>query len=78
MSDLEDEYELEFGSFLTEQVRLVLASPPYNTRSPRGQSNSAHYVFSKCDMENVVRLMGNRTAPVARGRIVCSDLLFYH
>lgn len=76
-SDDEDEYELDTGSNPTENVDLALADLPYSTRSAWGQSNSAHDVFSKRDVENVVRLVGSVVAPGAHAQVLCSDLKIY-
>lgn len=74
--DLEDEYELDNDSVSTEKVNLVLADPPYNIRSARGQSNSAYNAFLKTDIEDAVKLIGNVMAPGARGHMFCSDSMF--
>lgn len=77
LDDPKDEYGLETSFFLTGNMNRVLADPPSKTRSARYQSKSSSHVFSKCDMEDVVRLMDSKMAPGAHGRILCSGLLFY-
>lgn len=77
-NDLEDKYALETGYGLTEEANLVLVDPSYEICIARGQSSSAHKVFSKRDMEDVVRLLGNIMARGTHGHIFCSDLTFFY
>lgn len=72
--DLEDKYQLLTGSVLTENMSLVPAYLLCSTRSARIQPSSAHDVFLKRNIENVLKIMGDVMAPGAQGHIVCSDL----
>lgn len=78
VTDLEDESEFETGSVLTAKVSLVLTDPPYNNRNARDQSDCAHEVLSKKDVEYEMRLMGNVMARGAHGHISCADLMSHH
>lgn len=53
-NDLEDECEFAPGSVRTIKVSRALTDPPYNIRSARGRSNSAHNLFSKRNMGNAM------------------------
>lgn len=76
--DLKYEYKLETGLVLAEGMDLLLADLPYSTRDVRNQSSSAHNVFSKKSMKNLVMPMGSVMAFQAHNHILCWDLLFYH
>lgn len=67
--DVGDEYGLEEGSVLIEEVNLVPAVPSSHICSATGQSHSAHDVLSKRGMEDAVRLVGSAMAPGAHGHI---------
>lgn len=73
LSHFQDEYELESGSVLTEKVILGLAYPQYSTCRAQGQSSSAHFVFSKSDIEHAVRLVCNVMAFKAHNQSFRSD-----
>lgn len=77
-NDLEDKYELDTRSVLTEEANLVLAHPRYSICSARGQPNSAHDVFLNKKMADAVRLVGSMKAPAAHGHVFRPDLVFYH
>lgn len=66
------------GSTLTENVSVVLADPPYNTRSSRSQPNSGQDVISKEDIGDAMKLMSEVMAPGERGHTFCLSLMFYH
>lgn len=53
-------------------------SSPYSTRTERDQSDSAHSVLSKTNVENAVKLMSNVLASGVHGHLFCSELMFYH
>lgn len=76
LKNLEDEYELETSSVLTENVNLLLTDPAYNTRVLQNQSNYAHEVVSKRYRENAFREMRNVVAPRAHGHRFCLNLMF--
>lgn len=75
-NDLQNEDDPETGSVLTERVSLLLAESPFRTRRARGQSSSAHNMFSERDMKDSVRLMSSMMALKSDGHILCSDLIF--
>lgn len=77
-SELEDQYELQNGSALSGQISVLLADPPYSTRSARGHVTSAHNVFSRNSIEYAVSFMSSGMALGARGHTFCSDLTFCH
>lgn len=64
--------------FFTEKMHLISTDSPYNTRSVRGRSRSAHEVFSKKDMEDAMRLTSNFMASGEHVHIFCSSLMFHH
>lgn len=62
-NDLKDDCILQTGSVLTENVNLVLASPPYNSRRAQGRSRPAYEVFLKSSAEDVVKLVASVITP---------------
>lgn len=75
LNDLRDEHELDTVRIGT--VNLVPVNPPYITLTARGQSDCAHNLFSKTDLENAVRVMRSFMALETHRHIFCSDLVFY-
>lgn len=55
------------GSALHRNLNLVLASPPFSTRSAPGQVSFSHDVLRKVDINDDVRLMSSLMAPKAHG-----------
>lgn len=76
--DFKDGSELRTGSALIQIVSLILVNPPYNARSRRCRSNSAHNLFSKSNMEYTVSLVGSLMALETPGHIFCSVLMIFH
>lgn len=54
-SDLEDEYEPETGSAVTEKPKLDLAGPPYSTHCAKSDK-----LYSRCDLEARYKRCGER------------------
>lgn len=75
-SKLDEEYGPETGNVLTEKEILILASPPSTARRARGQSCSVENLALKSNMSDVVRLVGNATAPRSHKHIFCLPLMF--
>lgn len=59
-------------------MSLVFTNLPYSTRTAHIHASSAHNVFSKRDMGDLVRTMRNVVAPAAHEHILRSELMFYH
>lgn len=77
-NDLRDKYELEAGSVLTEKTGIILAGPPYSTRSAQCQLSSVPDVFSKKYLEHAVKLLGGVRPPARMGVDFVCTWCFYH
>lgn len=60
-----------------EKKIRVLAEPFHNTQSAQGQASCAHDVFSKNDIEGLVRFMSSLMSREAHSHIFCLDFMFF-
>lgn len=56
---------------------MVLAYPPYTSRSARGQNSFAYDVFLKKDIGDSVSFVSDVVASEAYGHFFSSDLIFF-
>lgn len=75
---LEKEYELEFGSVLTEKVSLVPADPSCEACSAQGHSSFAQNMLRKKRIEHAVSVIRVVTVFEAYSSIFRTDQMFYH